>query len=121
MRLALVLKSINQPAHRPRKKVPVRRQRRHSVKAKASSSGLVRTFFEDHVQSAPGARVEMKALTRDIRAWGSRRGLVLPGINELLDDIAAICQERGINIEVGEDQRVHCLNVRLTALAVPAV
>jgi hypothetical protein len=62
----------------------------------------------------------MKALTRDIRAWGSRQGLALPGMSELLDDIATVCQEMGIDIEVSDDRRVHCLNVRLTAAA-PAV
>ena len=113
---------VDQSAGVPtRKEAPVHRQRRPGAKAKASSSRLVRTFFQDYVQSAPGARVEMKALTRDIRALASSRGVLLPGISELLDDIETTCQERGINIEVGEDQRVHCLNVRLTALAAPAV
>src|SRR5262249_54439263 len=55
----------------------------------------------------------MKALTRDIRAWGSSQGLVLPEMSALLDGIAAACQERGIDIEVGEDLRVHCVGVRL--------
>src|SRR5215471_13706993 len=113
---------VNQPAGAPAQKVvPVRRQRRPKAKPKASSSRLVRTFFKDHVQSAPGDRVEMKALTRDFRAWATSRGLALPELSDLLDDIAATCQERGINIEVGEDQRVHCLNVQLTALAAPAL
>src|SRR5262249_23984301 len=113
---------VDQPAGAPaQKEVPVRRQRRPRAKPKVSSARLVRTFFQDYVKSAPGARVEMKALTRDIRALASSRGVLLPGIIELLDDIETTCQERGINIEVGEDQRVHCLNVRLTALAAPAV
>jgi hypothetical protein len=106
---------VNQPAGAPaQQKVPVQCQRRPRAKAKASSSHLVRTFFHDHVQSAPGARVEMKALTRDIRTLASSRGVVLPGISKLLDDIETTCQERGICIEVGDDQRVHCLDVQLT-------
>jgi hypothetical protein len=96
-------------------------QRRPRIKAKVSASRLVKTFFQDHVQSAPGASVEMKALTRDIRVWASSRGLDLPGIDELLDHIAEVCQYRGIDIEVGEDERVHCLGIRLTPAAVPAV
>ena len=40
------------------------------------------------------------------------RGVVLPGISELLDDVAAICQEPGINIEMGEDQQVHWCTVK---------
>jgi len=109
------------PAAAPaQKEVPVHRQRRPRAKPK-STSRLVGSFFKDHVQSAPGDRVEMKPLTRDIRAWATSRGLALPELSELLNDIAATCQERGINIEVGEDQRVHCLNVQLTALAAPAL
>jgi hypothetical protein len=103
------------------KHAPPHRPRRARTKASASDRSLVKTFFQDHVQYAPRARVEMKALTRDIRAWGSSRGMDLPGVSELLDEIATVCQERGIDIEVGDDQRVHCLDVRLTALAVPAV
>jgi hypothetical protein len=100
------------------KGLPDHRRRRPKAKAKVSASRLVRTFFKDHVQSVPGTRVEMKALTRGIRAWGSSRGMDLPGMSELLDDIATICQEMGIEIEVSEDQRVHCLGVRLGAVPV---
>src|SRR5262249_15036549 len=51
---------LDQPVGAPaQKKAPVRRQRGPRAEAKASSSRLVRTFFQDHVQSAPGARVEM--------------------------------------------------------------
>jgi len=113
---------LDQPVGAPaQKKAPVRRQRGPRAEAKASSSRLVRTFFQDHVQSAPGARVEMKALTRDIRAWASSRGLDLPGISELLDEIAFVCQENGIDIDVGDDRRVHCLDVRLAAVPAPGV
>jgi hypothetical protein len=52
---------------------------------------------KDHVQSAPGARVEMKVLTRRLRAWSARRSLALPSLNDLLDDIAAVCEERGMS------------------------
>jgi hypothetical protein len=103
------------------KAAPPRRQRRPITKPKVSTPGLVSTFFRDHVQSSPGARVEMKKLTRDIRGWGSRRGLDLPGLNELLDDIARLCQERCIEIEVGDDQRVYCLGIRLVGAEVTAV
>jgi hypothetical protein len=77
---------------------------------------IVRSFFRDHVQSAPGARVEMKVLTRGLRTWSARRSLTLPSLNDLLDDIAAVCEERGLDVEVADDQRVHCLGVRLVAV-----
>jgi hypothetical protein len=76
----------------------------------------VRAFFEDYVRSEPRSRAEMKALTRDIRAWASGSGLVLPGMSDLLDEIAAACRERGIEIEVGDDQRVYCLGIRLAEI-----
>jgi hypothetical protein len=40
------------------------------AKARVSASRLVRTFFKDHVQPASATRVEMKALTGGIRAFG---------------------------------------------------
>ena len=122
MRLAQarVLKSINQLACQPAKK-PLFIVSAGLAPKPRPLRRLVRTFFQDHVQSAPGARVEMKVLTRDIRALASIRGVVLPGINELLDDIAAICEERAIAIEVGDDQRVHCLGVRVSTAAGPAL
>jgi hypothetical protein len=112
---------VDKSAAAAQKKVPVHRQRRPRAKPKASSSRLVSTFFQNHVQSAPGARVEMKALTRDIRAWASSRGLDLPGIDQLLEDIATVCQERRIDIEADDDQRVHCLGVQLSTAAGPAL
>jgi hypothetical protein len=51
----------------------------------------------------------------------SSRGVVLPGISELLDDIATVCEEIGIGIEVSDDRRVHCLDVRLAAVPAPAM
>ena len=113
---------VDQPAGAPaQKEVAVRRQRRPRAKGHASASRLVRTFFQDHVQSAPGARVEMKALTRDIRALASSRGVVLPRISELLDDIATVCQEMGIGIAVSNDRRVHCLDVQQATVPAPAM
>jgi hypothetical protein len=37
----------------------------------------------------------------------------------LLDAIAIVCQERGIDVEVDDDRRVHCL-ARLAAVTAPA-
>jgi hypothetical protein len=65
----------------------------------SSDSPQTRAFFKDRVQPSPGGRVEMKAITRDIRALASTQGVALRGIGELLDDIATICQEMGIEIE----------------------
>jgi hypothetical protein len=115
------LRSMTDAPSPPEVAPPDRRWRQSKSSAKVSGRRLVRAFFRDHVQSTPGARVEVKALTRDLRTWGAGRDLVLPGIEDLLDDIAAICQERGIAIEVGDDQRVHCLGIRLATAHLMAV
>jgi hypothetical protein len=103
------------------KPTTVRRRRPPRTKTRVSTPGLVSAFFRDHIQPAPEDRVEMKTLTRDIRAWGSRQGLDLPGINELLDDIAQLCQERSIEIEVREDQRVYCRGIQLVGATAAVV
>jgi hypothetical protein len=95
------------------------RRLRGAVKTRGSGQHHVRTFFRERVLSEQGARAEMKALTRDIRAWGSDNGLELPKINQLLDDVGTVCRERGIEIEVGDDQRVYCLGIKLARIAVP--
>ena len=100
---------------------PAPATKRRTKKPKVSGRRLVRTFFQDYVHTAPGARVEVKSITRDIRAWSSAHDLVLPETGALLDEIAAVCRERGIDIEVSDDQRVHCLGVRLTVASLPAV
>jgi len=81
----------------------------------------VRAYFADCVQSEPRGRADMKSLTRDIRVWASNHRVALPAMSELLDEIAAVCRERGIEIEVGADQRVYCLGIKLAAAAATAV
>jgi hypothetical protein len=57
----------------------------------------------------------MKALMQAYRAWCSRKGLVLMDLNRFLDEIEKLFRRLGIAIQVGDDQRVYCLNVKLGA------
>jgi hypothetical protein len=55
----------------------------------------------------------MKALARDYRAWCSHNNVVAMDLKGFLDEIEKVCSKLGIEIEVGDDQRVYCLNVKL--------
>ena len=90
--------------------------RRKAVKAKAK--GSVKRFVRDHVIPADGERIEIKALMRDYRAWCARENLTPLDASAFLDELEKLCRKLGIEIEVGDDQRVYCLNVKMaTALA----
>ena len=47
----------------------------------------VKAFFREHVASAVGEQVEMKALARDYRAWCSEKGLAPLELGAFLDEI----------------------------------
>ena len=90
--------------------------RRKTVAAKAN--GSVKSFFRDHVFPADGERVEIKALMRDYRAWCARENVTPLDASAFLDELEKLCRKLGIETEVGDDQRVYCLNVKMaTALA----
>jgi hypothetical protein len=55
----------------------------------------------------------MKAMMQDYRTWCAERGLSPLAQREFLDEIEKICRQTGVGIEVGDDQRVYCLNVKL--------
>jgi hypothetical protein len=55
----------------------------------------------------------MKALMQDYRAWCTQRDLSPLALREFLDEIEKICRQTGVGIEVGDDQRVYCLNAKL--------
>ena len=61
--------------------------------------------------------MEMKALMRDYRAWCAQKGITPMDLSRFLDEIEKLCRKLGIDVEVGEDQRVYCLNVKIDTLA----
>jgi hypothetical protein len=60
----------------------------------------------------------MKSLTAEYRDWCGQSGCPPIGLSELLDEIEKVCSKLGIEIEVGDDQRVYCVGVKLSAAAV---
>jgi hypothetical protein len=97
------------------KELPPLRAARRKARSNASkgSGGSVKTFIRDQVFPADGSRVEMKALMRDYRAWCTEKGIAPIALTGFLDEIERVCSKLGIEIEVGDDQRVYCLNVKL--------
>jgi hypothetical protein len=88
-----------------------------------SASSSVKRFIRDQVFPDDGGRVEMKALMRDYRAWCTEKGIAPIELSSFLDEIERVCSKLSIEIEVGDDQRVYCMNVRLGTLLkqLPAV
>jgi len=78
-----------------------------------SPVGSVKTFVHDRVFPANGERIDMKDLTADYRAWCAQKGIPALELDRFLDEIEAMCRRAGIAIEVGDDKRVYCLDVRL--------
>jgi hypothetical protein len=76
------------------------------------SHGSVKSFVRDQVFRAEGERVEMKILMQDYRAWCAQKSVKPLDLNRFLDEIEEVCSRLGIEIEVGDDQRVYCLNVK---------
>jgi hypothetical protein len=54
-------------------------------------------------------------MMQDYRAWCSRQGIAPMELQDFLDEIDKVCRKVGIEIEVGDDRRVYCLNVRIGA------
>jgi hypothetical protein len=79
--------------------------------------GSVKSFVRDQVFRAEGERVEMKTLMQDYRAWCAQKSVRPLDLNRFLDEIEEVCSRLGIEIEVGDDQRVYCLNVTLKTVA----
>jgi hypothetical protein len=88
-----------------------RRKPRASASKNASSS--VKSFIRDQVFPADGNRVDMKTLMCDYRAWCVQKGVAPIELTRFLDEIERVCSKLGIEIEVGDDQRVYCLNVNI--------
>ena len=84
----------------------------------AKANGSVKSFVRDHVIPADGEQVEIKALMRDYRAWCAKENVTPLDASAFLDELEKLCRKLGIEIKVGDDQRVYCLNVKMaTALA----
>jgi hypothetical protein len=67
------------------------------------------------VFAAEGERTEIKTLMQEYRIWCTKQGLTAIELAEFLNKLERACRKLGIKIEVGADQRVYCLNVKLGA------
>ena len=55
---------------------------------------------------------------RDYRVWCAKENVIPLDASAFLDELEKICRKLGIETNVGDDQRVYCLNVKMaTALA----
>ena len=97
------------------KRAAPKRPTRQSKAPQRSNSpvGNVKTFVHDRMYPAAGERIDMKALTADYRAWCAQKGVAALELDRFLDEIETVCRRAGIAIEVGDDKRVYCLDVRL--------
>jgi hypothetical protein len=84
-------------------------------KAVAKAKGSVKSFVRDHVISADGERVEIKALMRDYRSWCTQKNVMPLDASAFLDELERLCRRLGIDTNVGDDQRVYCLNVKVAS------
>ncbi len=83
-------------------------------KAVNKAKGSVKIFVRNHVFPADGEKVEIKVLMRDYRAWCTRASVTPLDASPFLDELEKLCRKLGIQINVGDDQRVYCLNVAVT-------
>jgi hypothetical protein len=93
-----------------------------ATKALATTSpknkvGSVKTFVRDRLFPADGERTEIKVLMQNYRAWCVQHGFAPMALNTFLDEIEKLCSKLGIEIDVGDDQRVYCVGVRLSTAA----
>ena len=88
-----------------------------AARRKAVVAGSVKSFVRKHVFPADGERVEIKQLMRDYRAWCARENAMPLDVSPFLDELEKQCRKLGIEIKVGDDQRVFCLGVKLKTSA----
>jgi hypothetical protein len=90
--------------------------------SKSSNGGNVKGFVRDHLFPAGDTeRVDVKSLVHTYRTWCTRRGLAPIDLNSFLDEIEGLCRKLGIKIEVGDDQRVYCLGVKIETTSAASV
>jgi hypothetical protein len=86
--------------------------------AKPDNGGGVKAFVRDHLFPADdGERVDVKAMMQTYRAWCAEKSTAPVDLDEFLDEIEQLCAKLGVRIEMGDDQRVYCLGVRVEAPA----
>ena len=91
--------------------------RRTAATTSSKTNSSVKSFVREQVSPADGEQVDIKALMRDYRAWCDKKSVTPVELNGFLDEIEKVCGKLGIVIEVGDDQRVYCLNVKLKTAA----
>ena len=74
-------------------------------------------FWRGHFKPTTKSASTSKSLMHTYRGWCAEKGLAPVGLNAFLDEIEKLCGKLGIQIEVGEDQRVYCLGVRIATPA----
>ena len=84
-----------------------------SAAAQKSKVRSLRAFVLDRPFPGKGERTEMKVLMQDYRVWCAQHGCTPLELSEFLDEIEKICRQVGVEIEVGDDQRVYCVGVKL--------
>ena len=83
---------------------------------KPTKRDSVNDFVRESFFPADGEqRTEMKSLVNTYRAWCAQKGLAPVALEEFLERIERLCRKLGVDIEVGDDQRVYLLNVKLEA------
>ena len=102
-------------SHEPKPKpvTPSLRRRSRRAPVPIANGSSVMSFAGERLIAAEGERTEIKALMQGYRAWCAQRRLTPMELVELLDEIEKVCRKMGIEIEVGDDRHVYCLNVKL--------
>jgi hypothetical protein len=97
---------------RPDANVPAVRPKALAAPQKAMVISI-KALVMDRLFPGVGERTEIKALMRDYRGWCAERGCTPLELSGFLDEIEKICRKAGVAIEVGDDQRVYCIGVKL--------
>jgi hypothetical protein len=85
--------------------------------------GRVKDFVRDHLfpDEDEGQRVEIKSMMQAYRAWCVGKQVRPVDLDDFLDELEPLCRKLGIEIEVGSDQRVYALGVKIGASAPSSV
>jgi hypothetical protein len=75
--------------------------------------GSVSRFISENVSTAKDAKTEMRDLIRGYRDWCASEGLRAIDLNKALDEVEALCNQIGIQIEVAPDHRVYCVGATI--------
>jgi hypothetical protein len=78
-------------------------------------AGSVKAYVRDRVFPADGDQAEIKSLMHEYCAWCAQKGFAPIELDAFLDEIEKLFRKLGIEIRVGDDQRVYCLGITLAA------